>query len=180
MNDQRLRPWTTIASEYVIDTPYLRLRSDTVELPNGDRVESYFVRDTPGFCIIFAVTPDRHVVMVRQYKHGIGRITNELPAGGIDRDEEPAACAIRELAEETGYAGDPPRLVRTFAADPTSSNGLAYLFQIDNAEPRFAQSLDPTEAINVFTVTLEEACSMARDGRIDATSQVAAVLSVCP
>jgi 8-oxo-dGTP pyrophosphatase MutT (NUDIX family) len=174
MSDERLRPWTIHESVYRIDEPFLRLRSDRVELPDGAIIESYFVRETHGFAIVAAITPERRIVLVRQYKHGIGCITLELPAGMINRGETPEACAIRELAEETGYAGDPPRLLRSLFADPTGSNGSFHVFLIENATPQFAQSLDPTEAIVVETATIPEFAALLRDGSIASGSQVAA------
>ena len=174
MSDEPLRHWTVRSSTYRVNEPFLRVRSDTVELPDGTVIENYFVRESRGFAIVAAITPDRRVVLVRQYKHGIAQIVLELPAGMIDPDESPADCAVRELAEETGYAGDPPRLLRSLFADPTSSNASFHVFLIENAVPKFAQSLDTTEAIVVETVTIEDLHAAVRDGRIGSGSQVAA------
>ncbi len=118
MKDAREAGWRVVQSHIVVDTPHLRLRRDEIELPSGRRVGPYYVRESRGFCIVFALTPDARVVLVHQYKHGIGRYVLELPAGGIDPGELPAACARRELAEETGYVGDPPEPNRW---EPTSS-----------------------------------------------------------
>jgi 8-oxo-dGTP pyrophosphatase MutT (NUDIX family) len=173
-DDERLLPWTIRDSTYRIDEPFLRIRSDRVELPDGAIIESYFVRETRGFAIVAALTPERHIVLVRQYKHGIGRVTLELPAGTLDPGETPDVCAIRELAEETGYAGDPPRLLRSLYADPTSSNGSFHVYLIENATLQFEQSLDPTESIVIETATIPEFAAMVRSGEIASGSQVAA------
>src|ERR1700761_4271663 len=109
MSDAPLRHSTVRSSTYRAGEPFLRVRSDTVELPDGTIIENYFVRESRGFAVIAAVTPERDVVLVRQYKHGIATITLELPAGMIDPGETPESCATRELAEETGYAGDAPK-----------------------------------------------------------------------
>ncbi|MBV8152074.1 MAG: NUDIX hydrolase, partial [Candidatus Eremiobacteraeota bacterium] len=81
------RPWRVLESVVLIDTPHLRLRRDRVETPRGELVEDYHVRETRGFVVIFAVTPAGEVVLVRQYKHGIGAVVLELPAGAIDAGE---------------------------------------------------------------------------------------------
>ena len=174
MSHEELRHWTIRSSEYRVDEPFLRLRVDTVELPDGAIIDSYFVRETRGFAVVAALTPERRIVLVRQYKHGIGEITLELPAGMIDAGESPEGCAVRELAEETGYAGDPPVHLRTLFADPTGSNGRFHIFLVENARPTSLQSLDVTEAIVVETATLDEFAAMVRDGRINSGSQVAA------
>ena len=174
MSERQLRHWTIRSSAYLLDEPFLRVRSDTVELPDGTLIERYFVRESRGFAIAVPLTPEGRVVLVRQYKHGIGQIVLELPAGMIDGDESPAECAVRELAEETGYAGDPPELLRSLYADPTGSNASFHVFLIRNATPVFSQSLDATEAILIETTTLEDLRAAIRDGRIASGSQVAA------
>ena len=174
MTDEKLRHWTVRSSSYRFDEPFLRVRSDTVELPDGTIIENYFVRESRGFAIVVALTPERRIVLIRQYKHGVRAIVLEMPAGMIDAGEAPDACVVRELAEETGYAGDPPRLLRSLYADPTSSNASFHVFLIENAVPKFAQSLDPTESIVIETATIDEFSAAVRDGRIASGSQVAA------
>ena len=106
----------------------MRIRADTVELPDGTIVDDYFVQESRGYSVVFALTTDGDVVLVRQYKHGIGQVILELPAGGIDPGEDPAVCAARELAEETGYVGDPPEAIGSFATNPTGSTARFHLF----------------------------------------------------
>ncbi len=174
MSDEQLRHWTVRSSSYRFDEPFLRVRSDTVELPDGTIIENYFVRESRGFAIAVALTPERRIVLIRQYKHGVRQIVLEMPAGMIDAGEAPEACVVRELAEETGYAGEPPRLLRSLYADPTSSDASFHVFLIENAIPKFAQSLDTTESIVVETTTIGDFSAAARDGRIASGSQVAA------
>ena len=176
MSDAQRRPWRILSSEYPIATRFLRLRADRVELPDGTIVEDYFVRESRGFSVVLALTPDERVILVRQYKHGIGEVVTELPAGGIDAGETPAACAARELREETGYAGSAPVHVRSFITDPTNSDGRYHLFIIRNAVPTHEPAPDPTEQIDVQLASLDEVRAMALDGRISAGTQVAAVL----
>ena len=176
MNEDRLRPWRILSSDVRIETPFLRLRADRVELPNGHVVDEYFVRESRGFCVVFALTDDDHVVMVRQYKHGVAEVVLELPAGAIDPGELPLECATRELAEETGYVADSIVHVRTFLADPTNSDGRFHLFIARGARQVYEPDPDPTEEIEVVLAPLDEMREMALDGRIAAGSQVAATL----
>ena len=176
MSDQRrLRPWRILSSEYRIQTPFLRLRADRVELPSGHVVDDYFVRESNGFCVVFAVTADGNVVLVRQYKHGVGEIVVELPAGMIEPGEPPEVCAARELAEETGFAGTIEH-IRTFVADPTNSTSRMHLFVARDAERIATPDPDVTEEIEVMLVPRTEVRAMALDGRIAASPQVAAIL----
>ncbi len=171
--------WRVTGSDIVIETPHLRLRRDTVELPNGARVGPYYVRESRGFAVVFALTPDERVVLVRQYKHGIGRIVLELPAGGIDPGEDAAACARRELAEETGYApaGDLER-IGTYVFDPTGATTTYHLYLARDAEPRTAQTFDPTEDITLELATLAELRRYVRDGTIEVGIHIASIYTI--
>jgi ADP-ribose pyrophosphatase len=138
MDEHQGTGWRVLSSSYPIATPFLRLRSDVIELPDGTIIENYYVRETLGFTIIFALTSDQQVILVRQYKHGAARTVLELPAGAIDEGETAAECAARELAEETGYVGDEPELLRIYLADPTNSNGSFHLYVVRNANRSIA------------------------------------------
>jgi 8-oxo-dGTP pyrophosphatase MutT (NUDIX family) len=167
--------WRIVESEIVIETPHLRLRRDDIVLPGGDRIANYYVRESRGFAVIFALTPDERVVLVRQYKHGIGRAVLEMPAGAIDPDETPLACATRELAEETGYRSPAPlEHVATYVTDPTNSDARFHLFHAKDVALAGAQELDITENIVVSTASLDELRTFVRDGTIEVSSHVAA------
>jgi 8-oxo-dGTP pyrophosphatase MutT (NUDIX family) len=176
---QSRRPWKILQSEIVIDTPHLRLRRDRIETPRGDVVEGYHVRETRGFVVIFAMTPRNEVVLVRQYKHGIGAVVLELPAGMIDPGESPLEAATREFEEETGYSVDGAlEHVRTFITDPTGSNGRFSLYFGRDAIPSGEQHFDATEDIVVELVRLDALVEMVRDGTIDVAPHVACIYSM--
>jgi len=177
MTNGRTRSWKVVESEIVIESRYFRLRCDQIELGDGTRVGDYYVRESRGFAVVCAVTPDERVVLVRQYKHGIAETVLELPAGGIDPEEEPAACAARELAEETGYVSAPEdlTLLRSFILDPTSSTTRYHLYLARNARPVAPLKFDPLEDIAVELVTFAELRRYVRDGTIEVGSQAAAI-----
>jgi ADP-ribose pyrophosphatase len=178
--EQARSPWTVVRSDIVIETNHIRLRRDQIELPGGERVADYYVRESRGFTIVFALTEDERVVLVRQYKHGIGAVLLELPAGGIDPGEDAATCARRELAEETGYVAEPAELehVGSFVYDPTSSNARYDLFLGRNARRTVETSFDLTEDIAVELATLDDVRRFVRDGTIDASAHVASIYYV--
>jgi len=169
--------WKIVESRYVIETQHLRLRRDSVRLPSGVLIDEYYVRETAGFAIVFALTEQNDVVLVRQYKHGIGEDVLELPAGAIEPGESPVDCAQRELAEETGYVGTPeqPEFVASFISDPTNSNGRFHLFFARGAQLRGQQQLDATEAITVELASLEQVRHYVREGTINVGPNVAAI-----
>jgi len=180
MSGQNDGGWQIVESEIVIETPHLRLRRDRIELPDGARIGDYYVRESRGFCVVFALTPDERVVLVRQYKHGIGETLLELPAGGVDPGESPEDCARRELAEETGYVADAETFERvgTFVFDPTSSTTRYHVFLGRNARPSVATDFDATEQIAVELATLEELRRYVRDGTIHVGVHVGSIYYV--
>lgn len=167
--------WRVLASSYIVDTPFLRLRKDSIELPDGTQIDDYYVREGQGFSVIFALTPEKHVVLVRQFKYGIGRTMLELPAGFVDAGEDPLQTAIRELQEETGYVAQSLEYVRSFAAEPSNSQTEMHLFIAREARLEAEQNLDITEVIDVELCSLEELRTKVACGEIDAMAQVAAI-----
>lgn len=167
--------WRVTASDYVLDSPYLRIRRDRIVLPDGTVVEDYYVRESRGYVIVFALTRAREVVLVRQYKHGIGKRLLELTAGLIDEGEEPHETAVRELAEETGYAARTVEHVRSFVTEPSNADTIAHLFYARDAYRSGEQNLDVTEDIAVELVRLEELRNLLRSGEIESMPHVGAI-----
>ncbi|MBP2294653.1 NUDIX hydrolase [Azospirillum rugosum] len=103
MSDQ-LKPWTVLDSRVLLDAGhFLRVHAQTVELPDGRRVENYYQIEQHDFVLMFAEDEQGRALMLRQYKHGPRRVSQTFPAGMISPGEEPLLAAKRELMEETGY-----------------------------------------------------------------------------
>jgi ADP-ribose pyrophosphatase len=166
--------WRRRSFTYLVDSPHLKLRVDEVELPNGTIVPDYYVRESRGFVTVVPLTNDGDVVLVRQYRYGADSIHLELPAGTMDGDEEPAVCAIRELAEETGYEAERWEQAAEYYAEPVRSTSVAHVFVALGARKTREPQLDSTEHLEVERATLDDFRAMLRDGRIDAGASIAA------
>ena len=96
-----------------------------VELPNGTIIPEYWISEYPPWVNVVAVTADERVVLIRQYRHGLGEVHFELPAGTTDPgDPSLETAARRELHEETGYSGGSWSLLMTVSANPALNNNL--------------------------------------------------------
>ena len=145
----------------------MRLRVDEIELPDGTIVPNYYVRESLGYVVAFPLTDEGRIVLVRQYRYGSDAIHLELPAGVLDDDEEPIACAARELAEETGYEAAEWQFVADWYVEPVRSAAKAYVFYATGARKTREPDPDPTEALQVELATFDEFRAMLSDGRID-------------
>ncbi len=92
----------TVRREELLAGNFLKVVRDTVRLPDGGSGTREYVRH-PGAVAIVGLTDDGQVVLERQWRHPVGRVMIELPAGKLDAGEDQLACAQRELLEETGY-----------------------------------------------------------------------------
>lgn len=159
------QPWTVLDRRYVLDRqPYMTLREDTVLLPNGARIEDYFVFEYPDWAITLAVTTKDEFVLIRQYRHGIGRVIYELPAGVVDPAEPLIESARRELLEETGFGGGTWQPWMQISANPATHTNTAHVFLATGVELLDKQRLDHTEDIEVQVLSREKTLELLRAG----------------
>jgi ADP-ribose pyrophosphatase len=167
--------WRRRSSVYVIESPYLRLRKDVVDLPDGTSLDEYYIRESLGYAVIFPLTDAGEVVMVRQYRYGADRVTLELPTGAIDTGETPLACAQRELAEETGYTASRWEELIALHAEPVRSDALMHAFIAFDARQTQAQHLDPTEVLEPETFSCESLVHALDKGEIGSVASLAVI-----
>jgi len=92
----------TVESRQVYQGHFLDVRHDVVQLPDGSTASREYIVH-PGAVTIVPLLDDGRLLLERQYRHPMGRVMLEFPAGKLDAGEAPLCCAVRELAEETGY-----------------------------------------------------------------------------
>jgi ADP-ribose pyrophosphatase len=123
-----------VSSEPVWRGRFLDVRRDTVALPDGSQATREYIVH-PGAVMVVPLLPDGRLVMERQHRHPMGKVMLEFPAGKIDPGEAPFACAVRELAEETGYRA------AEWARAGILHNAIAY--STEGIEIWFARGLTP-------------------------------------
>lgn len=157
--------WKILRSRYLLNRPWMRLREDAVERPDGAPMDVHIV-EYPDWTCVVPLTDDGRLVLVEQYRHGIGRTCLEPPGGVRDPGEAPLDAARRELLEETGYAADAWELLGRAAPDPVRFTNEATAYVATGARRVAAPALDPTEDIAVRLVALTELPGLIAEGAI--------------
>jgi 8-oxo-dGTP pyrophosphatase MutT (NUDIX family) len=159
--------WEVLESAYLSRKPWLTLRQDRVRLPTGAVIDEYYVLEYPAWVNVVAVTPDERVVLVRQDRHGLGRVGVELPAGVVDPgDSSPEAAARRELLEETGYGGGAWSPLGVASANPGTHGNLSHSFLAVGVGPVAPPAPEPTEDLRVFTAPVAEVARLVEAGEV--------------
>ena len=167
MDDPRSeRPWKTLETKYLIRKPWLTARVDKLELPDGRIMPEYYVLEYPDWVNVLALTTDGQMVMIRQYRYGLGQAGFELVAGVIDEGETPEQAARRELLEETGFGGGEWQEVMTLSANPSTTNNLTHCFLATGVERISTQQLEPPEDIEVHIMHPDEVLGMLQRNEI--------------
>ena len=153
----------------------LDVRKLEVELPNGRRTGRDVVRH-PGASAVVALTHSGKIVLVRQYRTALDRVTVEIPAGKLDPGENPVECARRELHEETGFRPGRIRYLTTIASTCGFCDELIHIYMatdltFDGADP------DDDEFVNVDMVPLSELIDAVLDGKIEDAKTVVGALA---
>ena len=168
--------WERLRSERLIETPYFVLRSDRLRLPDGAIKDPYYVIERPDAAIVFPLTGEGEVVLVRQFRPPLERMELGLPAGLVEEGEKPEAAARRELLEETGYSGGEWELLGSLASSPSLKDNWAYLFLARGVEETAPPDPDEHELVEVVRVSEGDLPGLIRGGEIVSSSGVAAVL----
>ncbi|NEQ32743.1 MAG: NUDIX hydrolase [Leptolyngbya sp. SIO4C5] len=173
----QLQPWKRLRSRWALNHRWCRVRQDTVELPNGKLIDDYFVNVRPDVAMVLPLLPDERVLFVRQYRHGVQKLLTELPAGTFDPQQEaPAAAALRELQEETGYSADHLTPLGTLYDNPVKDTNQIHLFLAEAVYPVGQQQLDITEAIALVLIPLSEISQRIAQGELQVAGTLAALM----
>ena len=149
---------------------------DCVQLPDGRIMNEYYVLEYPDWINIIAIDKEGCMLLVRQYRHGLGRTNFELVAGVLEKDEDPLTAAKRELLEETGYSGGEWHELMQLSANSSTMNNITHCFVATGVEKITDQHLDATEDLEVYTFTQEEVKSMVYRGEFMQALMVAPLL----
>lgn len=165
----------TIETERIYEGKILNLRRDKVTVEHGTSYREIIEHN--GGAVIAAVTEDKRMVMVRQYRKPAERAVLEVPAGKIDPGEDPKQTAARELKEETGYEAEKIEFVTSFYPTVGYSNEQLYLFVAGGLVPG-ETCFDENEAIDIEEIDIDILFDMVMTGRIHDAKTIIAILMI--
>ena len=149
---------------------------DEIEFENGKKAKWDLVMHN-GACAIVPLTDQQEVILVRQYRNAEDGDVLEIPAGKLEKGEEPLTCAKRELEEEIGYrAGAIEKICAMYTAVGFSDEKLHLYIATELVKSK--QSLDEDEYIELVTYPLEEAIKMIFTGEIKDSKTIVGLLAV--
>jgi 8-oxo-dGTP pyrophosphatase MutT (NUDIX family) len=150
------KPWQTVRSEQGPNLVLFQARYDWVRNPRNAKSMKAVILESADWVNVVAITPEKKVVLVQQYRFGIGRTTLELPAGIVDRGEASEQAAMRELREETGYTATQWEYLGWVETNPAFMNNLCHEWLALDATKTCLPELDEGEEISTVELSLEE------------------------
>ena len=162
-----IKTWEKLSSKLIGDFRIFKLRSDIAVNPRTGKEHDFYVLDSVNWVNVIAVTPDRRLVMVEQYRHGSNTIELEIPGGMMDAGEtDPMATGGRELREETGYAGERARLLGKIHSNPAILSNITYTVLIENCRLQHGVEFDSGEDIITRLVPVADMPQLVADEKI--------------
>jgi 8-oxo-dGTP pyrophosphatase MutT (NUDIX family) len=170
MTNPELTLWQVLDTRLLLDcSPWFRVVADDVLLPDGRRIEGFHRIEALDFVMVFPLTDDSRVLALQGYKHGVGRVMYQLPAGYMDRAGESAlTCAQRELLEETGYTAREWQALGSLSVDGNRGMGRAWLFLARELHAAAARpESDDLETLAIKWLPLDQVHQRWRAGEFD-------------
>jgi ADP-ribose diphosphatase len=162
-----IKPWEKRGSQLLGDFRIFTIRSDIKRSPLTGRDHDFFVIDCVDWVNVIALTPDRQLIMVEQYRHGSNTVELEIPGGMMDpKDASPEMTARRELREETGYAGDAARIIGQVFPNPAIMSNTCHTVLIEDCRCLHPVEFDHSEDLVTRLVPLSEIPVLVATGKI--------------
>ena len=166
----------TLAEKLIYDGRIITVHVDDIELPDGTRATREVVEHSGGVCVA-AMTENKELYFVRQYRYPYKKVLLELPAGKLERGEDPLKAGIRELEEECGVVAEKVIPMGTVYPTVAYCSEIIYLFAAKGLKST-KQNLDEGEFLDVEKIPLADAVKMVMNSEISDSKTVALVLKI--
>jgi len=166
----------TIESKLIYKGRIVNLRDDTVQLPNGRKTNREIIEHKDVVAVV-ALDEEDNVLLVKQYRKPVEKALLEIPAGGVEHDEDANASALREMQEETGYLPRQLKKIGGVYASPGYCTEFLHLYLATDLVPSKLKG-DDDEHIELIRVPLSGIPQLISSGKICDAKSVAALLTV--
>ena len=158
-----LKNWTTLDRRVEFSGgPIREIAKETVLLPDGRVIPDFYTAKMGDYALVYAVTEEGAVLVLRQYKHGVGRVCLTFPGGYIAPGEDPALAAERELLEETGYRASRITSLGAFVTNANQGCNTAHLFRADGCQRQCDPDAGDLEEMELVQYRPDELLSRER------------------
>ncbi len=169
--------WERLNSKYILASKWLKVRKDTVRLPNGIIMDDYYVIEKNDVVLILAIDSKGNAILKLEYRYPIDEMLLELPGGTFDPEQEtPLEAAKRELLEETGFVSSEWVELGQFFDYPTKDTNRIYGFVAKNAQKCADQKLDASEQIELSFVLIKELTQLISQNKIKVCGSITTIL----
>ena len=183
--------WEAVSVEHIIQDKWIDFRKIAYRFPDGTTFSPYYNYSRRSYVVIVASDEEGNYLCVRQFRHGIGQVTTEFVAGGIESStgreyitaadaqsshEDALTAAKRELEEETGYTSDEWEHLITIPSAATVADNYAYVFRAKNCRRTREQHTDSTEFLRLVKHSPQEIEELIAGGRFQQAMHVMAWL----
>lgn len=170
-----IEPWVTTKERVEYTTNIFKVLSREMKIESEDHSATFSIVEAPDWINVIALTDDNEIVLVEQYRYGIEAPTLELPGGMVDSGEHPKQTSIRELKEETGFAGSEVINLGKVSSNPAILTNYTHTYLIKGCKRVSEQKLDGNERISVHVIPLQDFLDLVAKGEVHHSLVVAAV-----
>ncbi|NPA24609.1 MAG: NUDIX hydrolase [Deltaproteobacteria bacterium] len=160
------RPWKLLRQEPGPDLRVFKSRFDWRLNPRNNCELKCLILESRDWVNVVALTPEKEVVLVKQFRFGRGEVTIEIPGGVVDGGEEHGAAARRELTEETGFSGGKWTYLGASEPNPAILDNLCHHWLVEDVVQDHSTQLDEGEDIKVFTTGKDNLAKMIKSGEL--------------